>query len=92
VYAHLSKINVKKGESVQQGQNIGAVGATGWATGPHLHFEFRMGGKHVDPITVIKKSQAPELAASQRPLFEVQAKVLSDQLAAAALVSVANAK
>ncbi len=92
VYAHLSKINVKKGESVQQGQNIGAVGATGWATGPHLHFEFRMGGKHVDPITVIKKSQAPELAASQRPLFEVQAKVLSDQLAAAALVSVANAQ
>lgn len=92
VYAHLSKISVKKGDAVQQGQTIGAVGATGWATGPHLHFEFRVGGQHVDPITVIKKSQPLELVASQRPLFEAQAKLLSGQLAAAALVSVASAQ
>ena len=48
-YAHLSRIDVRPGQSVQQGQNIGAVGSTGWATGPHLHFEFRVNGKHHDP-------------------------------------------
>ena len=36
IYAHLSRIDVQKGDSVEQGQKAGAVGATGWATGPHL--------------------------------------------------------
>jgi murein DD-endopeptidase MepM/ murein hydrolase activator NlpD len=58
VYAHLSRIDVRKGQSVEQGQTIGAVGSTGWATGPHLHFEFRVNGKHEDPLVVMAKNAA----------------------------------
>lgn len=47
--AHLSKINVTKGEAVTTGQNVGAVGSTGRSTGNHLHWETRVGGKVIDP-------------------------------------------
>ena len=57
LYAHLSRIDVKQGQRVEQGQHIGAVGATGWATGPHLHFEFRVAGSHQDPLRVAKASE-----------------------------------
>lgn len=49
-YAHQSKILVKKGDFVKQGDEIGWVGSTGYATGPHLHFEIRLDGKPVDPL------------------------------------------
>jgi len=54
LYAHQSKIapGIKKGVQVSQGQLIGYVGSTGWATGPHLHYEFRIAGKPVDPLSV----------------------------------------
>ena len=50
VYAHLSRIDVRRGEHVEQGERIGAVGMTGWATGPHLHFEVRIAGVQQDPL------------------------------------------
>lgn len=85
VYAHLSRIDVRKGESVSQGQTIGAVGQTGWATGPHLHFEFRVAGKQVDPMTTALRSEAAApVAAAQRPAFERVAAQMRIELAAAA--------
>ncbi len=50
LYAHLSRIYVSLGQQVGQGEAIGAVGCTGWCTGPHLHFEVRIGGVAVDPL------------------------------------------
>ncbi|MEE9552085.1 MAG: peptidoglycan DD-metalloendopeptidase family protein [Gammaproteobacteria bacterium] len=54
VYAHLSRYvrSIKKGKRVEQGQTIGYVGTTGLATGPHLHYEFRIHGVHRNPLTV----------------------------------------
>ena len=85
VYAHLSKVLVKRGQSVVQGQSIGKVGATGWATGPHLHFEFRVNGKHQDPLLMARQSESVPVSAQARPAFEQLAQQVSRQLAAAAL-------
>ena len=51
-YYHLDRFRVKKGQVVKQGQVIGAVGSTGYATGPHLHYEFLVDGVHRNPRTV----------------------------------------
>ena len=53
VYGHLSafKRGMKKGRHVRQNEVIGYVGSTGLATGPHLHYEFRINGKHVNPLS-----------------------------------------
>jgi murein DD-endopeptidase MepM/ murein hydrolase activator NlpD len=50
LYAHLSRVDVAMGQAVQQGQQVGAIGATGIATGDHLHFEVRVANKPVDPM------------------------------------------
>ncbi len=55
VYAHCSKLTVSKGDTVKKGDKIGEVGTTGNSTGNHLHFEFRLNGKFIDPFTYIKK-------------------------------------
>lgn len=83
VYAHLSRINVKRGQRVAQGDNIGAVGATGWATGPHLHFEFRVNGRQIDPMTIARASEALTLSPTARARFNVTARTALAQLQSA---------
>lgn len=53
LYAHLSTIYVSQGQYVSQGEVIGAIGCTGYCTGPHLHFEVRVGGATVDPLSYL---------------------------------------
>lgn len=80
LYAHLSRIDVRKGQRVEQGDTIGAVGATGWATGPHLHFEFRVNGQHRDPLSIAKASEAIVLAPADRSRFSRDALVAQGKL------------
>ncbi len=92
VYAHLSRIDVRQGQSIEQGQTLGAVGATGWATGPHLHFEFRVNGEHQDPMTIVAQSEAAApVSAAARPAFDRLAANMRLQLNAAALIEQASA-
>lgn len=53
LYAHQSRLAVTTGDEVHQGEAIGAVGSTGFSTGPHLHFEVRVGGTPVDPLNYL---------------------------------------
>lgn len=55
-YAHNSSLRVAKGDSVIQGQTIAKAGSTGNSTGPHIHFEVRVGGKYVDPAPWVKRN------------------------------------
>lgn len=92
VYAHLSRIGVQKGQSVSQGQHIGAVGSTGWATGPHLHFEFRVNGMHQDPMTIAQQNETIPLSATAQPLFRQLAGNVKQQLQAAADITQTRAE
>lgn len=81
LYAHLSRFSrgLKTGKRVQQGQVIGHVGQTGLAKGPHLHYEFQVGGVHRNPLS-FKFPQAEPIPAAARAAFLEQAKALGAHL------------
>ncbi len=80
LYAHLSRRDARVGQRVEQGQRVGAVGSTGWSTGPHLHFEFRVNGEHQDPLRVAKASETITLDAASRERFAEVVKVVQGKL------------
>lgn len=63
VYAHNSKVLVRKGQTVKQGQKIAISGSSGHATGPHLHFEIRYGVSAIDPLQVMPRASVAESGA-----------------------------
>ena len=83
LYAHLSRIDVRQGQRIEQGQRIGAVGATGWATGPHLHFEFRVNGQFQDPLKLARSGQRATQNVASDPRFQQQASLVRRELDAA---------
>lgn len=90
VYAHLSRINVKRGQTLKQGDLVGAVGTTGLSTGPHLHFEFRINGRHVDPLTLAQQGSSEPISAAVRSQFNQRAEYARTQLMAAAQMRQSN--
>ncbi len=81
VYGHLSRfaIGLHKGQRVSQGDIIGQVGMSGLATGPHLHYEFRVHGEHRDPVSVAIPSSLP-LSRKDMAAFQLQQIPLMSQL------------
>lgn len=86
VYAHLSRIDVRKGQRLVQGQQLGLVGATGWATGPHLHFEFRVNGRFEDPLKIAGTTDAVSVDPSSGPRFTQVAAAAKSQLGVAQML------
>jgi len=93
LYAHMSKFRsgLTTGSHVKQGQIIGYVGMTGLATGPHLHYEFRVDGVHRDPLRV-KLPGAEPLQDKYRADFDKKAEALIAQLDLVRDVQVASSK
>jgi len=79
VYAHLSRVAVRRGQRVAQNDTIGAVGQTGWATGPHLHYEFRVAGEPRNPFSIAMPAALP-VAQQDLPAFHNQATPLIARL------------
>jgi murein DD-endopeptidase MepM/ murein hydrolase activator NlpD len=79
-YLHLNKKKVRRGQTVKQRQVIGTVGSTGYATGPHLHYEFLVNGVHRNPRTV-KLPQANPISATELAAFKLATTPVLTQLA-----------
>ncbi|MGL4996070.1 MAG: peptidoglycan DD-metalloendopeptidase family protein [Deefgea sp.] len=82
LYAHLSAHakDLKAGQTIKQGDTLGAVGQTGRTTGPHLHYEFKVNGKQVDPVALKLPNNKP-LNATQMAAFKPFATSIKQQLA-----------
>jgi murein DD-endopeptidase MepM/ murein hydrolase activator NlpD len=61
-YGHLSRIDVVVGQTVKRGEHLGLVGSTGRSTGPHLHYEVRINGEAVSPLTYLPLTATPTAA------------------------------
>jgi murein DD-endopeptidase MepM/ murein hydrolase activator NlpD len=83
-YGHLSRFaaGIRRGARIHQGQVIGYVGQTGWATGPHLHYEFRIGNVQRNPVSVALPTALP-IPAERLAAFRARSQPLYAQLALA---------
>jgi murein DD-endopeptidase MepM/ murein hydrolase activator NlpD len=84
-YGHLRGFapGIRRGAAVAQARTIGFVGSTGLSSGPHLHFEFLVGGAHRDPRTVLAARSGETLAGGERPAFALARDRLLGRLVAA---------
>jgi len=84
-YAHLSAFEptLRTGARVERGQRVGAVGSTGTATGPHLHFEVRRQNRIVDPVALVQAAKAAKVKGELRVAFNRVAHDARTQLASA---------
>lgn len=80
VYMHLSKLSVRPGQRVKQGAVIARSGNTGISTGPHLHYEVRIGGRAVNPLRVKLDNQRVELNSKSRKAFAASIKKYKREL------------
>jgi murein DD-endopeptidase MepM/ murein hydrolase activator NlpD len=92
LYAHLSRIDVARGQRVEQGVRIGAVGSTGASTGPHLHFEFRTNNIPQDPLAIARRSENIPIHPALRARFDAVAQAQRQKLDAAATLQQASAE
>jgi murein DD-endopeptidase MepM/ murein hydrolase activator NlpD len=92
VYAHLSRFaaGIRTGTHVAQGELIGYVGQTGWATGPHLHYEFRVGNEQRDPLSIALPNAQP-IPTTDRPAYVERVAPLAAQLSLGRNVLLAGA-
>lgn len=81
LYGHMSRFatGLKRGQRVSQGELIGYVGSTGWATGPHLHYEFRSNNVHLNPLSIALPTSIP-LSPQQLAAFQQTAQPYLAQL------------
>lgn len=92
-YGHLNGFaaGLHKGMRVEQGQVIGYVGRTGWATGPHLHYEFRIAGMHQDPLSIALPVSIP-LTAQQLTTFRSSTAPMLAQLESLRSIALAQSE